>query len=64
MTDLVSLLFIVMILLIVKLQIFPYIYICLFTFFVTVIILVNSQAPLQKKEWMMSIIFAGAIPIN
>ena len=34
--------------LIVKLQNFPY---CLF-FLVTIIILVNSQAPLQKKEWL------------
>ena len=31
------------------LQIFPYT--CLFTFFVPIIILVNSHAPLQIKEW-------------
>jgi len=47
MTDLVSLLFITMIPIDRKITIF---YTCLFTFFVTIIILVNSQVPLQKKE--------------
>ena len=48
MIALVSLLFITMILLIVKLQIPLYL---LAYFLVVIIILVNSQGPLQKKEW-------------
>ena len=49
MTVLLSLLFIAIIPIdCIKLQIFPYI--CLFTFLVTMIILVKSQAPHQKKE--------------
>jgi len=48
MTTLVSLLFITMIPIDYKMQIFPYT--CLFTFLVTVIILVNSLVPFQKKE--------------
>jgi len=49
MTDLVSLLFVAMIPIDCKITIFS---LCLFVyFFVTIIILVNSQAPLQTKEW-------------
>ena len=43
--------FFAMVPLIVKLQIFPNT--CMFTVLVTVIMLVNSQAPLQKKEWLL-----------
>jgi len=48
MTDLVSQLFIAMIPIDCKITNFPYT--CLFTFLATIIILANSQAPLQKKE--------------
>ena len=49
MIALISLLFIAMIPIDFKLQIFPYT--CLFTnFFVPILILVNSQALFQKKE--------------
>ena len=48
MTALVSLLFIAMIPIDCKITNFPYT--CLFTFLVTIVILVNSQVPFRKKE--------------
>jgi len=48
MTALVSLLFIAIIPIDYEITNLPYA--CLFTFLVTIVILVSSQAPLQKKE--------------
>ena len=50
MTNLVSVLFIAMIPIDCKITNFPYS--CLFTIFIKIIKLVDSQAPLQKKEFI------------
>jgi len=60
MTALVSLLFIAVIRIDCKITNFS-LHLFVYFFFATIINLVNSQAPLKKKEY---IIFAGATPIN
>ena len=59
MTDLVSLLFIAIIL---KLQIFPYT--CLFTFFVTIIIFSELTSTTSNERMTTNSTFVGATPIN
>ena len=58
MTTLVSLLFIAMIPIDVKLQIFPYT--CLFTFLVTIIIFSELTSTTSKERMTMNIIFMGS----
>jgi len=62
MTDLVSLIFIAMIPIDLKITNFPYT--CLFTFFVTIIIFGELTSATSNERMTMNIIFAGATPIN
>ena len=62
MTALVSLLFIAMIPIDCKLQIFPYT--CLFTFLVTIIIFGELTSATSEERITTNIIFAGSTPIN
>ena len=62
MTDLVLLLFIAMIPIDFKLQNFPNI--CVFTFFVTIIIFGELTSVASNEIMTMDIIFMGAAPIN
>jgi len=62
MTDLVSLLFIDMIPIDCKIE--NFLYTCLFTFFVTIIIFSELTSITSNERMTINIIFAGATPIN